>query len=72
MESWENVWSGTEARRLWSVPDPAVTTLAEMLQSRGQIQRFLDLGCGLGRHTRLLALLGFEVHGIDPSPAAID
>ncbi len=33
--------------------------------------RILDLGCGKGRHAFELHQLGFEVHGIDLSPASI-
>jgi SAM-dependent methyltransferase len=35
------------------------------------IQRVLDLGFGLGRHAILFAKAGFEVHGIDTSPAGL-
>jgi perosamine synthetase len=34
-------------------------------------KRVLDLGCGTGRHARALAGLGFEVTGVDRSPAMI-
>jgi SAM-dependent methyltransferase len=33
--------------------------------------RMLDVACGRGRHSRILALLGFEVTGIDLSPDSI-
>jgi SAM-dependent methyltransferase len=33
--------------------------------------RILDLGCGRGRHSRILAEKGFQVTGIDISPANI-
>ncbi|MEW2065472.1 class I SAM-dependent methyltransferase [Streptomyces sp. NPDC007346] len=33
--------------------------------------RALDLGCGAGRNTHRLASLGFDVDGIDLSPAAV-
>jgi len=34
--------------------------------------RFLDIGCGFGRHSLELARRGFNVLGIDPSAAMID
>lgn len=34
--------------------------------------RVLDAACGRGRHCRILASLGFDVTGIDLSPASID
>lgn len=33
--------------------------------------RFIDIGCGFGRHSIELARRGFDVLGIDPSPAMI-
>ena len=33
--------------------------------------KVLDLGCGVGRHTVLLARDGFEVYGFDYSPSAV-
>jgi SAM-dependent methyltransferase len=33
--------------------------------------RVLDIACGRGRHSRILASLGFDVTGIDLSPASI-
>jgi SAM-dependent methyltransferase len=34
--------------------------------------RMLDVACGKGRHSKILASLGFDVTGIDISPASID
>lgn len=34
--------------------------------------KFLDVGCGVGANTWLIAHEGFSVYGIDSSPAAID
>ena len=34
--------------------------------------RAIDLGCGIGDYTRLLASHGFEVFGVDLSPVAIE
>lgn len=38
---------------------------------RSDIRRVLDLGCGTGRHSVMLANEGYEVSGIDVSPNAI-
>lgn len=34
--------------------------------------RMLDVGCGRGRHSKILAALGFEVTGIDLAPDSIE
>lgn len=34
--------------------------------------RMLDVGCGRGRHARILAAAGYDVTGIDLSPASIE
>ena len=38
----------------------------------GNGRRLLDLGCGTGEHSRFLASRGFDVVGIDSSPAMIE
>lgn len=35
-------------------------------------KRILDLGCGSGEHTRFLTSLGFDVTGVDVSPAQLE
>ena len=42
--------------------------LAAVLPPEGRV---LDLGCGTGEHSRFLASKGFEVTGIDASPAML-
>ena len=49
-------------------PQPAVVALANSGALRGRI---LDIGCGLGEHTILLAGLGHPVLGVDYAPQAI-
>jgi len=55
----------------WNIEAPP-EALVELIQS-GKVQpcKALDLGCGAGNHAIYLASLGFDVTGIDISPAAI-
>ena len=39
---------------------------------RREVRRVLDLGCGNGSNARFFAQQGYEAHGIDISPSAID
>jgi SAM-dependent methyltransferase len=45
--------------------------LLEVLES-GPSRRVLDLGCGTGEHSRLLAAHGFEVVGVDASESMLE
>jgi SAM-dependent methyltransferase len=49
-------------------PQPAVVELERRGLVRGKV---LDVGCGAGEHTILLAGLGYDVVGIDFSPHAV-
>jgi SAM-dependent methyltransferase len=48
-----------------------IRKLVEYLQIKAG-SRLLDAACGRGRHCRMLALRGFDVTGIDISPASIE
>lgn len=67
---WENVWRKATARVKWSRPDPWVAASLGPLRDRG-VTDTLDIGCGIGRHTVLLANEGFCSHGLDKSRAAV-
>lgn len=55
----------------WVIGEPQPTVVA--LERTGQLRSpILDIGCGLGEHTILLARLGYEVLGIDFAPHAIE
>lgn len=49
-------------------PQPAVVDLERTGRIRGTV---LDVGCGSGEHTIHLARLGYDVLGVDFSPAAV-
>ena len=49
----------------------AFRDLPEILAAHVRGTRALDFGCGAGRSTRFLAELGFEVTGVDISPAML-
>lgn len=50
-------------------PQPAVVELEKVGLIRGKV---LDVGCGTGEHTILLARLGYDVLGIDFAPEAVE
>lgn len=50
-------------------PQPAVVVLERTGVLHGRI---LDIGCGLGEHTILLARLGYDVRGVDFAPHAVE
>jgi SAM-dependent methyltransferase len=50
--------------------DAFIRHLAAYLKPKPQ-SRMLDIACGRGRHSRILASMGYEVTGIDLSPTSI-
>jgi 2-polyprenyl-3-methyl-5-hydroxy-6-metoxy-1,4-benzoquinol methylase len=59
------------ARIPWNIETPP-DVLTELVKS-GKVRpcKVIDLGCGAGNYTVWLAGLGFDVTGVDSSPAAI-
>ena len=67
--NWQAV-SG-EYAEVWKNPAPEVFYLLSRWKNQHR-RTFLDLGCGLGRHTILFAQNGFEVSAFDISDKAIE
>lgn len=67
---WEQIYEAGE--QLNAYPFDGVVSFAFHHRSRdGSAPRALDVGCGSGVHARLLARLGFDVLGFDPSDSAV-
>jgi 2-polyprenyl-3-methyl-5-hydroxy-6-metoxy-1,4-benzoquinol methylase len=71
MEAWNEAWATAEGRKEWLEPDPFVVELLPTLQA-ANIQRGLDLGFGVGRHTVLLAGHGLTLAGLDAAANGLD
>ena len=56
---------------IWYRPAEIAYYLAERWKQKGY-SHFLDLGCGLGRHSLFFARKGFTVHSIDLSESAVE
>lgn len=68
--TWNERWKTDEGRADWLRPEPDVVEWAG--KSRlGGADVALDLGCGVGRHSLVLAALGFETHAFDGSDAGL-
>jgi len=71
MKEWNEIWKTEGGRAGWLTPDPFVVSLVPRFKDEG-LKRVLDLGFGLGRHSILLAREGFDVYGIESSPAGLE
>ena len=68
---WEPIWQEHGAAWELREPEPEVFDFLRQLKSEGA-RRVLDIGCGLGRHLLLFAAEGFDAHGVDVSPTAVE
>lgn len=65
-KAWD--WRQDHDLRTWLTPSEEAMWLSLKWQGR---KRFLDFGCGLGRHSLYFASLGYEVKGFDLSEDAV-
>lgn len=68
---WEPIWREHGAAWELREPEPKVIDFAKQLKAAGAT-KVLDLGCGLGRHLLLFVAEGFDAHGVDVSPTAVE
>ncbi|MFO8034512.1 MAG: class I SAM-dependent methyltransferase [Candidatus Bipolaricaulota bacterium] len=68
LATWDELFKEEEHR--WRRPSKLVVEFTRVLRRCGA-GRVLDVGCGAGRHMVFLARQGFQVYGIDDSPAGL-
>ncbi|MDL5158753.1 class I SAM-dependent methyltransferase [Actinomycetospora termitidis] len=68
-DTFEDAYRRGEPPWVIGQPQPAVVAIEQEGVIAGPV---LDLGCGAGEHTILLARLGYEVLGADAAPSAIE
>jgi tellurite methyltransferase len=68
--TWDSYWEKESNRNYWLEPDAAVVSLVNNL-NLAAVEKVLDLGCGLGRHSLYLTKAGFEVTAVDSSAEAL-
>lgn len=71
VESWNRKWASEPGRADFMEPDPEVMALLTELKSRGA-RTALDLGCGVGRHSLILAEAGLRVVAMDSSATGLE
>lgn len=64
MGDWESIFK--KKGRVFIKPHDDMTMVINLLK-KNSARKVLDLGCGTGRHTILLAKKGFDVYGLDIS-----
>lgn len=70
IEAWNKRWATEEGRAGFVEPHSEVLALVPELRARG-VRSVLDLGCGVGRHSLLLADAGFDVQAMDGSETGL-
>ena len=68
--SWDQKWQTDSGRSDWLKPESDVLQTIDLFEKNG-INKVLDLGCGVGRHSLALSRAGMEVWAVDMSPAGL-
>ncbi|MBW2992999.1 class I SAM-dependent methyltransferase, partial [Candidatus Woesearchaeota archaeon] len=69
MGTWESIFKSHG--RVFFKPQEDMSKIIRLLRKEG-VKRVLDLGCGTGRHTVMLAEAGFDVYGTDISKEGLN
>lgn len=69
MNPWEGIFKSKG--RVFDKPQKELVALVKTFKS-ANVKKILDLGCGSGRHTVMLAKEGFELYSSDESPTAVN
>lgn len=64
--AWDKSWQTNEGRADWLNPEAEVLDCMARLRTAG-FKTALDLGCGVGRHSLAMAMVGFETSALDAS-----
>lgn len=68
---WEQIWRSGDIPPRYRTSAPPNQSVVEWAESIPPGGRVLDLGCGVGRHVVYLGERGFQMAGIDVSPAGV-
>jgi SAM-dependent methyltransferase len=68
--AWDARWKTDSGRVDWLEPEADVVEWAKRVYDNGG-RRALDLGCGVGRHSLVLAAMGFETYALDGSDSGL-
>ena len=66
--TWEDIFK--RSGKFFYKPHPEIARVLKLMREQ-KVKKVLDLGCGTGRHTVLLARSGFEVFGLDNAPSGL-
>jgi tellurite methyltransferase len=70
-QAWDQRWTDESVQQDWLTPEPLVVDALPLLRRRN-VQRVVDIGCGIGRHALFLATEGYDVTGIDLSQHGLE
>lgn len=68
VKTWDTVYSEGRSLLIW----PDETVVSSLNKHKGKFNKGIDLACGAGRHTILMAQMGIESTGVDSSKSSIE